>query len=289
MPVKPALIALSAAIAQPVVAAIVPVGSSTADWIAVSYRNAVSDAAADNQANIADLELVGNVDNAAFYTRFEDNGPDDPTDGAVGFRMRMSGDQGSRLFHGNTWVGMDVNRDGSLDLFLGANDQQLSIHALDGGTADSPQNTRIAKDPLWSTPTTSLNYSWTPVTFELDPTATSLDIDNEAGNDYFITFSIPFVEVILAIESLGIVESFDDTSTVSYIAATSTQGNTLNSDINGIEGGVNSPVTWQDSEVISDESDLDGNPVVPEPATAALILGLGAAGFVLLRRRCKTA
>lgn len=289
MPMKPALIVLTAAIAQPVLAAIVPVGSSTTDWIAVSYRNAVSDAPADNQANIADLELIGNVSNPAFYTRFDDNGTEDPTDGAVGFRMRMSGDQGNPQFHGDAWVGMDVNRDGSLDLFMGANDNMIGIYALDGGSGDSPSNTRIAKTPEWSEQTNSLNFSWTPVTFELDPGATSLDIDNEAGNDYFITFSIPFLEVVQAVDSLGIVARFDDTSTISYVSATSTQGNTLNSDINGIEGGVNSPGTWLDFKVISDESDLDGTPVVPEPGTAALALGLGAAVAVLIRRSRKTA
>lgn len=261
--------------------------SPTTDWKPVVYSNAISDPPADNQANPSDLELVGDADNPAFYTKFDDAGPASATDGELGFRLRMSGTRGNPnkpKFKGHVFVGVDLDKSGSLDLFVAANDKSLEIRAAGTGDNTSPDTTSISKTTLWDTSTNNSNYSWTAVTTALDPTATSLDLDNEAGNDFFLTFILPFQALVDAANSLDTITGFDDTDTLSYIAATSANGNNLNSDINGLNGvPEDNTTTWNDLDTFSDESGVDGTPI-PEPASMAILTGMAAMSLFLLRR-----
>jgi hypothetical protein len=85
----------------------------------------------------------------------------------------------------------------------------------------------------------------------MDPTATNFDIDGGGQNDFFLTFSIPFSDIVAQLAAAGITGITEDTP-FSYVIATSTQGNSLNQDLNGVNGGVNSAQTWAQLGALSD-------------------------------------
>jgi hypothetical protein len=265
--------------------AAITVSGPTTLWTPINKPGVVSDFARDNQANIADLELVGDADNSAFYGQFDGLGTPSTVDGEIAFRFRMSGDQGNARFAGYAWVGVDADRDGTLDLFLSASDRDIGIYETDANsTNSSPGETGIGS-LIWSTRTNQDNYEWAPVTATNDPTATSFDIDNEAGTDYFLSFVLPFNQLVSAVTSITALPAFDETAVLSYIAATSTNRNTLNSDINGIEGGTSSQTPWNDEENgITNETGVDGTPI-PEPVTTSVIVAFIALALLCVRKR----
>lgn len=271
--------------------AMIPVLSSSEDWAAVPYPNTQSDFYEDEQAKSVDRDIIGDEANPAFYTRFDDGGTaDNLTDGEIAFRLRMAGDKPPEGFGGQAWIGADIDLDGTLDFFIGANDSFISIHAAGGDLNNSPSTTSIDSNPLWSIPTSNFNFSWTAVTAELDPTASSFNLDGgkkKGGEDFFLTFTLPFQEVVNAVETLTGVAFLDENSAIAYVAATASQGNTLNSDINGVNGGVKSSLTWGELGAISPALRMDGSlySSVPEPRLAAIMASLSALIFVVHRRR----
>ena len=127
---------------------------------------------------------------------------------------------------------------------------------------------------------TDASYRWEPVTAESDPLAGLYDIDGGGATDYFLSFAVPFADVVDQLYVRGI--TIDEATHVSYVMATATQANSLNQDLNGVKGSVNSPVTWADLGVASTPITATGQ--LPEPSTALLAL-VGVAGLRVLRRR----
>ena len=78
--------------------------------------------------------------------------------------------------------------------------------------------------------------------------------------------------------------NFDETSPIAYVAATATQVNSLNADLNGVDADLSSIETWGALGALSPEVNADGTPV-PEPKTYALIFGMLALGFTVNRRK----
>lgn len=271
--------------------AMIPVLSSSDEWAVVPYPGVTSDYPSDEQATSVDRDIVGDANHAAFYTRFDDGAtPANFTDGEIGFRLRMAGDKPPEGFGGQVWVGADINQDGALDFFIGASDSLISIHAAGADLNTSPSTTSIVATPIWSTPTNALNFSWTAVTSALDPTTTNFNLDGSKkknSEDFFLTFTLPFQEMVNAVAMLAGSPLLDEHSAIAYVAATSSQGNTLNADINGIQGNLRSPLSWSDLGAISPALRMDGqlyNPV-PEPSTAVLLVAAAAVIFVVQRRR----
>jgi len=262
---------------------LVPIGSSLYEWEPLLYPGSVSDYQNDSLTGISDLEMIGDADNPSFYTRFSGHASAPGEESQVGFRMRMSGNQGSRKFQGRAWVAIDVNFDGWIDAFIGADEKSLSIHAVGDGPNDSPSTTSIEKKAYWSGRSDRNTFDWSPVTRELDPEATSLDLDNAGGQDYFLTFVLPFDVLVSALIDLTELDSFDETSTVAYLAATGTNGVQINADINGLNGGIDSTISWKEAEAFAEKVNITGQ-AVPEPSLYGLIAGLSVL-FILARRR----
>jgi hypothetical protein len=137
---------------------------------------------------------------------FSDAGTPSLTDGTLGFRIRLSEDSSRNGFNAALFVGIDANRDGALDLFLGINNSGNAdtIALWDPGTGanSSPNTTSIVSPPLRTfVPLSGTNYEFAPVTALNDPTpGGSLNLDGgTTGNDYFLSFSVPFADVVTAL------------------------------------------------------------------------------------------
>ena len=268
-------------------ASIVDVTSPTTDWTPLAYGSNNPDPSNDQQTGSGEGDIVGNIDHPSLYTAFGDAGTLSLTDGTIGFRVRLGADDNPAGFKGAVVVGIDANHDGALDLFIGVNNSgscdMIGIFAPGNGANTSPNTTTIVSTPLFSYAITASNYSWLAVNTTIDPTVgTATDLNGDGKNDYFLTFSVPFADVIAALSGRGIT-GIDQNSTFSYVGATSTQGNALNQDLNGVGAGYDPNATWGTLGVVSDPMTAGGIPV-PEPNTA-VFSALIVAATIAKRKR----
>jgi hypothetical protein len=186
---------------------------------------------------------------------------------------------------------MDADTDGDIDLFLavdnrsGGGTDQLGTCNPGTGANTSPNTTTIITTPLVAYGENDPgdphydNYDFSAVT-TIDPLETNTDLDGGGKEDVYLTFVIPFGDVVTQLGILGI--AFDENSTVQYVFGSSTQSNALNQDLAGPNGGTTSSLTWDQLGAISLEYSASDTPV-PEPSTAVL-LGLGLVSLVAARR-----
>ena len=253
--------------------------SSTAGWTPIAYASVLPDAADDQATGIPEADIVGNAANPAAYFRFDDAGTPSGTDGFIAFRVRIGADKNPAGFDHFLGVGVDANSDGALDLFLAVdnsgNPDRLGIFDAGAGANTSPSTTSINSSPLFSYALSVSNYHFGAVNATIDPSATSFDVDADANNDYFVSFVIPFANVVSALSAQG-VNGVDDASPMRFVFGSSTQPNALNQDLGGPTGGTSSTQTWGQLGAMSNTLTSSGGFVpTPEPGTASLVaLGL---------------
>lgn len=270
---------LFAVVASSTHASLVDVSSPTTSWTGIRYGSANGyDPVADAQGGSREGDIVGNAQNASVYTFFADRNTPSKTDGDLAFRIRVGEDSSPAGFKSAAFVGIITNRaSGKIDLFIGVNNagqaNSIGIFGAGVGANVSPSTTSIS-NAVVSYTETATNYSWMAADSTSDPTGTNFDIDNGGQPDYFLTFSVPFSDIVAQLAALGITGITED-STFSYVIATSTQGNALNQDINGVTGNVNSSATWSSLGALADAT----SPIaaVPEVNPAMLISLLLAA------------
>lgn len=276
--------ALTGLLAWPAQAQVNP-ASACSSWTAIGYGPAgFPDPAGDQQTGSSEGDLVGNAANPSFYSTFDNGGtPALFTDGQLAFRLRVGADKSPPGYTGCAFVGMDLDGNGSLDLFAGVNNSGstalISLWWAGSGSNLSPGTTTIAGTPTFSYAETAASYSWMAVTLANNPGGTSTDMDGAGQADYFLSFVVPFADVVAMAHTKGLA-GFDEHSTLSYVAATATQANSLNQDLNGVAGGVNSSDSWASMGAISAPITAAGPLPVPEPSTLALIV-LGLGGLVV--------
>ena len=269
-------------------ASTVDVNSATTYWTAINYGSNNPDPSSDQQTGSEEGDIVGNAAHPAAYTAFGDAGTPSTTDGTLAFRMRVGADASPAGFKSAMFVGVDANNDGKLDLFIGVNNSgnanTLALYSPGTGLNNSPSTTTISS-ALVSYTETSSNYAFAPVTLTLDPTVgTATDIDGKGDNDQFLSFSVPFSDVVAQLGLKGITITQD--SPLSYVIATATQANSLNQDLNGVNGGVNSSATFASLGIAS--TPMTGSGIlVPEPGAW---IGITLGGLSILRcfRRART-
>lgn len=260
--------------------------SLTDEWIPVLVTGD-SDPVDDNQANSGDIELVGDPANDlhAFYVKFDDNGNASSTDGTLAFRIRVAEDKPPSGFKGYARIGVDVDLDGGLDFYIGAElDDAVTIMEAGTGLNTGPGNSTLGST-LLSDSAGASNYNWSSVS-SIDGTGIDTDLDGGGKVDYFLSYSIDFSDLVALAAALPGNGGFNDGSGLGYVVFTSQNPNNFNSDIGGVDNSNFNPnQTWTQLGAINDPVDAYGNPTVPEPGTFALLLGLGAFASAGLRRR----
>ena len=273
--------------------AVVYVDGSSKDWTPMA---GIFDYVGDQGTGQESADIVGDDgSHPGFLVCFNDNGDVSSIDGTIGFRVRLdkAGGNNTPEYTRVLWIGIDADADNDhdLDLFLGVNMQgnaaNDAIEIRDPGTDlnISPSTTSIGdvvtlnSTPLSYALTTS-NYSYRPVNSLND--GGTLD-DMTAGTlddpDYYLSFMVPFGDIVNYLGSLPDPIIIDDTSPLRFVVATSTQVNRLNQDLGGIDGGVNSSETWENLGGMTQPYSP-----VPEPSGGLLLLGSLAAGCLRRRR-----
>ncbi len=258
------------------------ISSPTTDWVAVPYGpTLLGDPQGDHQTGQGEADIVGSTGNVAtslssFYFKYVSGGT--PTTGTIYYRVRVGGDQSPVGFKSVLLIGLDANKDGKLDLFMGIDNsgQNNGIYMWRPGTGlnISPSTTTVqTKTPIKKYTETAANYYFNSVTstsstagVALDPTADTAarqDFNSATGTDYLISFSVPFADLVAALSAQGI--AFNSNSPITYVMGTSTQANAFNQDLNGVSGGTSSTLTWGALGVLTQPINSSGTVVNSAP------------------------
>lgn len=244
----------------------------------------------DQQTGQPVSDIVGSGTNYGFFVTFDNNGNASHADGTLGFRIRLDaagGTSNKPAFDRVLWVGVDANGNGSVDAFFGVSTQgntsTLGIYAPGDSANTSPKTTSIASSSAFSYALTSANYNYRPVDFSTDGgTTNDLTSATSGDPDYYLSFSIPFADLV---SFLGLNPSDADQRSLRYVVATSTQHNSLNQDLGGVDGGIGSTSTWEELGGFTPSMNASGT-LVPEPSSA-LLFACGITFAATRRRRAK--
>jgi hypothetical protein len=266
--------------------------SPSSEWKPVTTSSGNPfDYANDQQTgtSTAEADIVGSATFPGFYWAFNDNGSASDTDGEILFRSRQGADgpppAGNGTFDQVLFVGIDGNGDGALDVFVGADNASPTEgnKIWDAGTGAniSPSTTSIQVPAPFVYAHTAANFNFSTVS-AIDPAGT--DVDGDGRPDFFVSFLIPFPDLVAAMNALAGI-SITDTTALSFVLATSTQANALNQDLGAINGAINSTSTWSVLGGLSDPISPAGDGFeIPEPHTM-LLVGFGLVGLGLADRK----
>jgi hypothetical protein len=255
---------------------------ATTNWTAVSYAPAHPDWYGDQQTGISDSDIVGTNNLPALYYRFDAGAPGILTDGQLAFRLRLG--SGSGTFPKVAHVGIDADGNGSVDAFISVdnagNPDNIRIFDPGAGLNVSPNTTSIdSHSPYASYAEVSSNFNYSAVTATNDPGAFSYDADADGNTDFFLSWCVPFLDLVDFLTTQGV--AADENSALTLIAATSTQPNSLNEDLNGPPKTYSGTSTW--SQLGAASVPYSANGVVPEPTS--LLLSLSGLALITLCRR----
>ena len=252
------LVAISSA---PVYAAAINITGSSADW-AVVMEGAQFDPGNDLQANNKDADIVGDATHTTMWMSYDDKADADATNDEVGFRIRLGGTNSDDSFGAYLWIGIDVDLDNDIDVFLRISgdgqsfdtvnetaqnklfDGQAEILPAGAGDNASPDSTTA--DTANITTVASYVYNvdinntiaFAPVTTTLDPNTTVTDLDGD-GVDQFLSFKLNFEALKNAVNAIqtdnGVFPAIDKDTSLQFTLSTSTNSNNVNSDVGGYD------------------------------------------------------
>lgn len=212
----------------------------------------------DQQTGDPASDIVGSADNPGFFTTFDDNSTTSLTDGYLGFRVRLDDQSNTVDFGRNLWIGVDADLSGSVDAFLGLNMQggtssaEIGIFSPGSGLNTSP-NTTTVESTSYTDPNvapSAANYNYRAVNFTTDGgTSNDIGTDNKADTDFYLSFLVPFADLVsfLGNKTPNPI-SINQNTSLRYVLGTSTQPNSFNQDLGGIDNSKKANVdldqTW---------------------------------------------
>jgi hypothetical protein len=276
---------LSLCLFAPLAQGAISLSSSSNLWTSLGANY---DFLSDQQTGAKAGDIVGDGDNSGFFTSYDPGTAVSDKDGILSFRVRLDdagGNANAPQFDRVLWIGMDADLNGSIDVFLGVNRSgsvsSLGIHAPGPGDNVSPNTTTISSAPYYTESLSGLNYDYRPV--GVGDGGTTIDLtDTTTGDvDWYVSFQVPFTSVTAFLDALPEPIDLTNASQLRYIVATSTQANSLNQDLGGIQGSLNSATTWEDLGGFTTVINPSGSPI-PEPGACIL---MATASLMLYRRR----
>jgi hypothetical protein len=277
-------------------AAIISIGGSSSNW---NSLGANYDFLADQQTGDPASDIVGNADNPGFFTAFDNNNDSASlTDGNLAFRIRLDDHGGSNsniAFGRNLWVGIDADLSGSIDAYLGLNmqgsTQEMGIFSPGSDLNTSPNTTSVDSAPTapYSYTPGASNYNYRAVNFTTDGgTTNDIGAGNKAEPDYYVSFLVPFGDIAAFLTAAMPLKfngstPFTENTPIRYVLGTSTQSNSFNQDLGGVNGQVNSSTTWTDLGGFTPTITPSG--AVPECSAALLAFVGSVLTFGFKRRR----
>ncbi len=268
-----------------------------AGWIALGANY---DFLEDQQTGSPASDIVGTAASPGFFTAFDNAGTPSLTDGSIAFRVRLDAAGGTNndpKFDRNLWVGIDADLNGSVDAFIGVatQGQTTTLGIYDSGTGlnTSPNTTTIA--PLTQTYTYAAgptNYNYRAVSTPGDGGTLNDLTPGGTDTDYYVSCLVSFADVATFLTAqLPLIfnagNQFTENTPLRYVLATSTNSNTLNQDLGGIDNKTaNLAQTWTAlggfSPTITGSGQLV---VVPELSSSLLAVVASALSFSFHRRR----
>lgn len=196
----------------------------TTGWVSIQY-DSPTDYLTDQQTGQPEADLIGQPGYSAFYKAYDTGSGAGISDDTIGFRVRVRGDENPTGFTKYAFVGIDANNDGSVDVFVGGRENQVSFYSPGTGLNTSPNTTTIASLTssdaymgqviTWenvgttdfsgvTTVDSSLNFVDEAPFASLDvndpanadsvtadtPNSKTADLDGGGSEDYFFSFSV---------------------------------------------------------------------------------------------------
>lgn len=271
----------------------------------------------DQQTGQGSADIIGTATDPGFYTAYDTNG----TTGAgqhgddfLAFRVRTNEQNGNKNYYGGyLWVGIDADNDNDIDAYLNYTSNntgtEISIFGPGAGANNSPNTTTV------TAPTNTAAYIWTDPTYGdyravswgdgttgpgLDGGTTNnaglaagTDGNNDTSPDWYVSFQIPFASLVSFLNDeteMGVgntIPGVTDQTPLRFVVASSTQPNSFNQDIGGIDGddpGYNGDLTWDQQPGSPLSQPFTSVGVVPEPSSSLMAM-FGGLGVILRRRR----
>lgn len=295
MKITPALLSLVSAISTTHAAISLTGPSVGAGWISLGSKYDFLD---DQQTGDPASDIVGSAAHPGFFTAFDNAGTASLTDGSIGFRVRLDNHGGSNnniRFDRNLWVGIDADLNGSIDAFIGVatpgSSTSLGIYDAGTGTNTSPNTTTIAALTANYTYTgTAANYDYRAVSFPTDGGTLNDLTPGGTDTDYYVSCIVSFADVAAFLTTqlpavFNATTPFTENTPLRYVLGTSTQSNSLNQDLGGINNKTATLTsTWTVLGGFSPTISGSGQ-LVPEISTTLLALVGSVFGFAFNRRR----
>lgn len=252
----------------------------------------MTDPAADQQTGQGQDDFVGTLTSG--QEGFQQKAGLLDTDSAnkyIVFRVRMGKYDSVHGFGGNLSLGLDLTGTGAINLIMDMQDksgQTLSFASPGTGANTSPSTTS------WGNFAGSIALNSTagsPITYNYQAATGGTVGSYTATGNAWVTFAISYANLQAAIRAYAGASfssfTMSDSTPLSFIAFTSTQGNAINQDLFGTSGNMNSASTFSSLGAGTMQILPGGGPVPELPAFYQLagLFGVGLAGWFWKNRR----
>jgi len=212
-----------------------------------------ADPEGDQQTGQASRDIVGDEFYPPAYLQFLDGG------NVFAVRVRINacdGQPSNPEFKSFAYMGMDLDGDGKMDVYLGVynptgNNGRLGIYLPDPALPNlNPATAGITKPIASFQPRKDINYSFIEIDYKQNQGGdTGADPDYKGFSsygggsdpDYFITFVFNLADINDALKKAGLSYELTPSSSFTYVIGTATQDNSINGDINGMKGITGEP------------------------------------------------